>query len=252
MFASLINQFKLWQRGIRLYIAALIGLVTIESAWWAQTTYGGSSLVSLRLEEIYAWLALGFLGLAILIGPVYKIFPNLPAKFVLRDGRRLIGIGAAWFAALHAGIAYFVLFKAPNPLALPASYQRSFAVGGLALIILLALALTSFDRAFRGMGSWWFRLHRTVYVATILSLLHAFIDGVHADGWPALVILTICAASLIGLHGYIRLVKPAHPTLKNIVWLSGVLLVLIAVLGYGYSQRLGYNPFEGRNEQRQE
>ena len=252
MVTSLINQFKLWQRGIRLYIAALIGLLTIESAWWAQTAYGGSSLVSLRLEEVYAWLALGFLALALSIGPVYKIFPNLPAKFVWRDGRRLIGIAAAWFATLHAGIAYFVLFKAPNPLALPASYQRSFAVGGLALIILLALAFTSFDRAFRGMGNWWFRLHRTVYLAAMLGLLHAFIDGVHTDGWPALVTLTICVAALLGLHGYIRLVKPAQPTLKNIVWLSVVLLVLIAVLGYGYSQRLGQHPLEARNEQRQE
>ena len=240
-----------WIHGIRLYIAGGIFLVTLETWWWAHATYAGSILQPTRLEEAYAWYALTLLFIAVSIGPLYKLFPRLPAASMLRDARRMIGIGAAWFGSLHATIAYVELFKNANPLHLPAEYQRAFVLGVIALVILLAMAFTSFDRAFKGMGIWWFRLHRLVYLAVIVALLHAFMIGVHATTWTVLIILTAATASLLISHFYLDLIRNAKPSWWQLLTISYAFLLLVAVFNYGYGQRLGYNPIEGKHAHHQ-
>src|SRR5580698_6609866 len=134
-----------WRKGVRLYIALAVLLVTLEVWWWAQASYSGSILFATRLEEVYAWLGLALITLAVSIGPTYSTWPKLPGRSIMSDARRLIGVGGAWFASLHVTIAYVALFKVANPFGLPRSYQQSFAVGSVALVILLAMAFTSFD-----------------------------------------------------------------------------------------------------------
>ncbi len=236
-----------WRRGVRVYIAIAILLVTLEVWWWASVSYSGSILFATRLEEAYAWLALGLVSLAISIGPIYSIVPKLPGNAIMRDARRLIGIGGAWFASLHVAIAYVALFKAANPFDLPKSYQQSFALGIIALLILLAMAFTSFDKAFTSMGIWWFRLHRFVYVALLLGLFHAFFTGVHATQWPALIILTAVAAVLVAMHGYLAFVRADRASIWQILAISYGLFLLIVIFNYGYGQKLGYNPIEGKS-----
>lgn len=243
----LIATWQHWRRGIRLYIGFAIVLVTLEVWWWASVSYGGSTLFAARLEEAYGWLSLGMLLTAISIGPVYGIWRELPGRAIMNDARRLIGVGAGWFALLHTGITYIVLFKAANPFQLPAAYSQAFAVGFIALLILLAMVGTSFDKAFRGLGIWWFRLHRLVYVAILLILLHVFSIGVHATEWPALIILTVLAASLLGMHSYLAFVRSKKPIIWQLLAVSYTALLLIALFNYGYGQKLGYNPIEGKN-----
>lgn len=243
MMTYMITRLRAWRRGVRLYIAIMIGLLTLEVAWWAQTAYGGSSLMSIRVTQVYAWLALGLLGVTMLVGPLYKVFPQLCGRALMRDARRMIGIGAAWFAGWHAAIAYFILFKAPNPFHVPGTYQLTFSIGLLTLIVLMVLALTSFDKAFRSMGAWWFRLHRTVYAASALGLLHAFMIGDHATDWPALIILSLSVLLIFGLHTFSYVVHPQRPLLRLLSIGLG-LIVMVAVFSYGYSQRLGHNPID--------
>lgn len=53
--------------------------------------------------------------------------------------------------------------------------QRRYAfVGSLAFLILLPLALTSTNWAMRKLGKNWKRLHRAVYVAAVLAIIHYF------------------------------------------------------------------------------
>jgi sulfoxide reductase heme-binding subunit YedZ len=54
--------------------------------------------------------------------------------------------------------------------------KRPFAlVGTLALLLMLPLAATSFNRAIRALGAArWRQLHRLVYPAVLLGLLHFF------------------------------------------------------------------------------
>lgn len=249
--APLNHGFSYWRKGIRFYIGLGALLVSLEGWWWAEASYSGSILFATRLEELYAWLATSLLVLALAIGPFYSTWPRAWGRAVMYDARRWLGISAAWFASLHVSIAYVSLFKAANPATLPTSYRQAFLLGGLGLVILLAMAFTSFDTAFRRMGVWWFRLHRLVYLAVILSLFHAFMIGVHATHWLALIVLTIAALFIFGLHFYLGFIRPKQPSFGRLLAISAMLLLLIAVFNYGFGQKLGYNPIEGKHAHHQ-
>ncbi len=251
MLITLTDTLGHWRKGVRLYIAVATLVVTLETWWWASASYSGTILFATRLEEVYAWLALGLLIMAVAIGPVYSTWPRLPLKSIMFDARRLIGISAAWFASLHATIAYVALFNSANPLDLPRNYQQSFGLAVVGIIILLVMAFTSFDRAFRGMGIWWFRLHRFVYAALLVSLLHAFMIGVHATGWPELIALSVAALVILSLHVYIAFIRAERPTIWQILAISCTALLLVVIFNYGYGQKLGYNPIEGRHQHHQ-
>lgn len=224
-----------WVQGIRFYIAIGIILVSVETAWWAWATYGRGSLASMRIEETYAWIAVVLLVLALLIGPLTKALPRLPSKNLLFDARRLLGVGAAWFACLHASIAYAAQFKFSNPINLPSLYRYSFLIAILALLVLLAMALTSFDAAQRFLGRWWFRLHRLVYAAAFLSLLHLFMIGTHAGDPLALALLSVAAVAIIGLHIF-TVVRNRRPTFWQIVTVSMSLVLALVILWYGFGK----------------
>ena len=147
----------------------------------------------------------------------------------------MLGIAAAWFASLNVGIAYIDQFKAANPFKLPAEYQLAFVVGAVALVILLVMAFTSFDAAFRKLGIWWFRLHRLVYLAILLILFHAFNIGVHATTAPFLIALAVAVLSIFAAHFYIAFRKDARiSTLHSIVLCYGFVLTA-GLFAYGVS-----------------
>lgn len=147
------------------------------------------------------------------------------------DARRLLGVSAFWFASLHVIISYSSLFKLANPLTLPTTYQQSFLAGSIALLILFAMTATSFDKAFRGMGKWWFRLHRFVYVALPLILLHALMTGAHTDNPLVVLMLIIAATYVVGVHGYLSFVK-RRPTIWQLLAISAVTIALILIFAF--------------------
>jgi sulfoxide reductase heme-binding subunit YedZ len=226
-----------WRHGIRLYIAIAIVLVSLEGWWWASVSYGGSNLFAIRLEELYAWLSLGLLAVAISIGPFYKIFNNAAGRSLMFDARRLLGIGAAWFAALHVTLVYSVQFRFISPLNLPGEYQSSFLVGTIALIVLLAMAFTSFDVAMKAMGIWWFRLHRLVYLAALMVLLHSFMIGVHALETRVLIMLGLLAAVIFGLEAAAIALRRKKPTKWQLLALIPALVLLAGIFNYAMAKR---------------
>ncbi len=229
--------------GIRIYIAIGTLLFTVEAAWWSLAVNGSSNLAVIRIQEIFAWLSLIFLVLAISIGPICKLFPKLKAKALLYDGRRLLGISTAWFAFLHAAITYIVLFKAPNPFDIGEDTGQAFLAGFVALLILLAMAFTSFDKAFRSMGKWWHRLQRLVYVAALAALLHTFMIGSHAINPLVITILSVAATLLVLMHVWLAFIR-STPTGWQVVTISYSIIFLLAIVNYGLGQYLGYNPIE--------
>lgn len=237
------DTLRYWAGGIRLYIGLAAVLATFDLWWWAAAAYGGSELFAIRLEEVYAWLALGLLATAVAIGPLYGALPKLPGNAMMRDARRLFGVSTAWFASLHTGIAYVALFKAANPLDLPIVYQRAFAIGAVALLILLAMAFTSFDKAFYGMGKWWFRLHRFVYLAVICVLLHTFMIGTGGTDLTSLAPLAAAAAVILGLHGVVAF-KKGKPTVWQLLTMGTTVVLLLAVFGFGFHEHFTSNPAE--------
>lgn len=232
---------RYWLQGIRLYIAIGIGMATLEIWWWSHAAFGSGELATIRLQETYAWFSVGLLATALAIGPLTKLVPELPGKPLLFDARRLLGIGAAWFASLHMFIAYASQFQFANPLTLAGSYRSAFALGIGALTILLAMAFTSFDAALKGMGVWWFRLHRLVYAAGLLALVHIFMIGVHATTIRTLGTLGIIALALITLHVCAVLRQTKKASKWQVITIVLTIITLGLVMNYGVQQYLTKN-----------
>jgi sulfoxide reductase heme-binding subunit YedZ len=234
---SLTTSLKEWPKGIRLYIALATLLVTAEVYWYTNTVYDGSSLAAIRLQEIYAWIALSLLLISVSIGPAYKTFTKIPGKSLLFDARRMLGVSAAWFASLHVLISYFDQFGGANPFKLPDAYKLAFAVGLIALLVLLAMTATSFNAAFRKLGIWWFRIHRLVYLAILLILFHAFNIGVHASTLPFIVALVTVVGLIFAMHFYLMFGTKGKPAtnLQSLTLCYGLLLT-VSVFAFGITQ----------------
>lgn len=234
---NIIKQITNWPKGIRFYVGLTTILFTLEAYLWTKSVYGSATTATIRLQEIYAWTALSLILLTLAVGPLCSLVPRLPGKSILRDARRLLGISAAWFAAWHVGVSYLNQFDKVNPLKLPAIYQTGFSIGLVAMIILIAMTITSFDAAFRRLGSWWFRLHRLIYAAVLLILLHAFMIGVHATTAPFIISLSIAIAVLFAAQFYLGFGPGREPTILRSIILCYGLLFTIAVFGYGFVQQ---------------
>ena len=114
--------------------------------------------------------ALRFLCLALAVTPV-RVGLGVPA---LARWRRSLGVTVWVYALLHA-LAYVWLDQGWELAeVLGDVWKRPFIlVGTVALLILTALAATSFHRAVRWLGAKrWQRLHQAVYGVAVLSVLH--------------------------------------------------------------------------------
>ncbi|WP_018981531.1 protein-methionine-sulfoxide reductase heme-binding subunit MsrQ [Salinimonas chungwhensis] len=87
--------------------------------------------------------------------------------------RRMLGVYTFIYALAH--FATYILFELQLdwPLIGSELIERPYiSVGFVALLLLLAMAVTSFDRLRKKMGRRWQSLHNTVYLAILLALLH--------------------------------------------------------------------------------
>lgn len=90
--------------------------------------------------------------------------------------RRMLGLYAFFYGLLHF-LCYAWLDMGFDPAQIVRDIpKRPFVlVGTLALLLMLPLAATSFDRAVKALGAArWRRLHRLVYAIAPLALLHFF------------------------------------------------------------------------------
>lgn len=87
--------------------------------------------------------------------------------------RRMLGLFALFYAVSHAMVYVFLLFGARwGELATELTKRPYIMIGSLALLLLLALGVTSTRGWQRRLRHNWVRLHRLVYVASLLVLLH--------------------------------------------------------------------------------
>lgn len=119
-------------------------------------------------QELGEW-ALRFLLGSLAITPVRKItgFGKL-IRF-----RRMLGLFALFYAVLHMfSYLAFMLQWDWMELVEDLSERRYIIVGGMALSILIALGVTSTKSMMRKMGRSWKQLHKLIYVAGALAVVH--------------------------------------------------------------------------------
>lgn len=87
--------------------------------------------------------------------------------------RRLLGLFGFFYALLHA-LIYFVFDQSLDPALIWSDTieHPRIAVGFIAFLLLIPLAVTSTNGWIRRLGKRWSRLHKLIYVATGLSVLH--------------------------------------------------------------------------------
>lgn len=90
--------------------------------------------------------------------------------------RKLLGLYAFLYVGLHLLIFVWLDYGLDLELVYVAIFEKWYAlVGFAAFLILLPLAVTSTRWAMRQLGKNWTRLHRWVYLAGILAVLHYFL-----------------------------------------------------------------------------
>ncbi len=141
-------------------------------AWLLYAAFGGGDLgpdpvKTIQITTGLSTLVLLLAGLA--VTPIRKYFHYGELIRV----RRMLGLFAFCYALLHA-VTYFVFDQSLDPGLIWADTVKHprIAVGFIAFLLLLPLAVTSTDAMVRRLGKRWSRLHRLVYAATALSILH--------------------------------------------------------------------------------
>ena len=112
--------------------------------------------------------------IALMVTPAMQIF-RYPRLIVIR---RMLGVGAFAYVAAHLTLFIvqqnFDLAKVASEIVL----RIYLTIGFGALLILAALAATSTDAMVRRMGARrWALLHRFVYLAAVLGLIHYFMQS---------------------------------------------------------------------------
>jgi len=156
---------KNWLRLIT-HIGALTPLAVLAWGYWQ----GGLSVnpiqdITLRTGKA----ALVLLVLSLACTPINSVFGYKP---VLRL-RRPLGLYAFMYVSLHLLIFIGLDYGFDLVLIREAILEKRYALVGFgAFLVLLPLAVTSTKGWMRRLGKLWKRLHRAVYVAAFLAVVH--------------------------------------------------------------------------------
>ncbi|MFW5714272.1 MAG: sulfite oxidase heme-binding subunit YedZ [Brevefilum sp.] len=159
------NKSQEWIQWI-VHIAGWLPIIVLFAAYL--TDYLGFN----PIESVLRWtgrLAFIFLLLSLTCTPAHKIFAH-PSIYRLR---KPLGLYSALYAGLHFAVFAIWDYRLDFSLIWHEIRNKPFIIFGLiALVILLVLAATSFNTLRRKLGKTWNWLHRLVYAAVILSLIH--------------------------------------------------------------------------------
>ena len=153
-------------------LLALPSLPLLADLWWAERYYA---------EIMYesGLLSVQFTVLALAITPLLQLVkdwsPGRKIMLWLQKRRRAIGVTAFGYAAIHTtfyvretGSLELVWLDIPEP---------ELAVGWIAMVLFLVLAITSNSGSVRWLKSKWKPLQRLAYLAAAFTALHWWLIG---------------------------------------------------------------------------
>lgn len=168
------------------------------AAWWYSAELPTPELRAIRAAEICGFLATVCLYLALVASPLYAAFPGLPSRAAHLSARRALGVSCFAFALAHTWISFFDLLAGWRGIDfLTRAHLDDLLRSTAALLILGLLAFTSTDWALARLGHGWKLLHRLVYVAALLVLVHLYAVGSHYVGGATAA--SVATVLLVGL-----------------------------------------------------
>ena len=157
-----------------LRLATLIGLClpAAELAWRWYTDQLGPRPVTMATHATGDWVVI-FLLLSLAMTPLRATLDWVPLVHL----RRRIGVAAAFYAGAH--LLIYVLDQKWNLIVVATEIARRFylTVGLVALLALVALAVTSTNGWQKRLKRNWKRLHWLIYPAALLAIVHFFIQS---------------------------------------------------------------------------
>jgi sulfoxide reductase heme-binding subunit YedZ len=204
-------------RNSRFWILLAGIILSVNIAGIIQLQVPGHTLQIIRIEQVYGFVCMALLYIAILASPLTKVFPRMPLKDAYLHARRAIGVMAFYYALLHVLISFFgQLGGFKNVGHLDHKYELSLLLGIWGLGVLFVMAATSLDWAVRTMGFHnWKLLHRLVYTASIAILIHVTLIGTHYMRHSPTFFATYGLVAVLIILEIVRIYKGLHAKEKS-------------------------------------
>ncbi|MDH3242761.1 MAG: ferric reductase-like transmembrane domain-containing protein [Alphaproteobacteria bacterium] len=148
---------------------AFMALLSLPAAVMAAALGGGGASAQ-RLLDPTGEFAARFLILALMVTPLGRLWPGARWVGWLLRRRRMLGVAAFAYAAAH--LALYVKDMETLRAIAAEFWVLGIWTGWAALLLFLPLAATSNDAAQAWLKRRWAQLHRLVYPAAILTLVH--------------------------------------------------------------------------------
>ena len=208
--------------------------------------YGISMMVALLLyvtsshrflyiyeTQWYGIVSFILLYFTLLPSPLYAVFPRFPYKQIYVKARKALGVSAFFFALIHSYLGFFKFVGGFEGLQFwSARFAWSLLFGFIALVILTILAITSLKYFIQRLGKYWKLLLRSVYIVSILILVHSVTVTIHIINLQIYLIIAYIFLSLLltlealRLDRYLKKYKriPSYSITKVLLPISVVLL----------------------------
>lgn len=188
------SRVTLWLRALGWLLVSLPALGLVAAT--LRDTLGANPVET--LTHVTGEWALRWLLLCLAITPLRQLLGR-PELAVLR---RIFGLGAFGYALLHFAVFLFFDLALDFSLLAEEVVERPYiSVGFAALLVLTPLAITSTRGFQRRLARRWITLHRAVYLAAVLAVIH-FLWLVKADAREPLIY-----AAMLGVLLGARLIR---------------------------------------------
>lgn len=166
---------------IRFYVLIFSVLFSAGIYLWVKATTAETDLQIIFLTQIYALTAVTYLYITLMATPLTKTFTFLPFRGQYIKARRALGVSAFYFSLLHTLFAFFGELGGFAALKfLSSKYLLGISLSFSALLILTIMAATAFDFMIDKLTfPRWKLLHRLVYLAAVLIVIHILLLGSH-------------------------------------------------------------------------
>jgi sulfoxide reductase heme-binding subunit YedZ len=160
----------------------ILGLTPL--GWAVYRFFLGDGFGANPIAELQLWGGLTSLT-ALLVTLAVTPLRRLTGWNDLQKARRLVGLFAFFYVTLHFLIWIGVdQFFAWEYIIEDIAERPYILIGFVAFLLLIPLAITSTKGWIKRLGKNWVRLHRLVYVSTVLGIVHYFWVTKADNRWP--------------------------------------------------------------------